>query len=40
MIRIGSNTDIGMNWNSSDCLGMNSYPILSPALLSVGIEQV
>ena len=30
MIRIGSDTDIGINWNSSDCLGMNSYPILSP----------
>ena len=30
MIRIGSDTDIGMNRNSSDWLGMNSYPILSP----------
>ena len=30
MIRIGSDTDIGMNWNSSDWLVMNSYPILSP----------
>ena len=29
MIRIGSDTDIGMNRNSSDWLGMNSYPILS-----------
>ena len=30
MIRIGSDTDIGINRNSSDWLGMNSYPILSP----------
>ena len=30
MIRIGSDTDIEMNRNSSDWLGMNSYPILSP----------
>ena len=30
MIRIGSDTDIGLNRNSSDWLGMNSYPILSP----------
>ena len=29
MILIGSDTDIGMNRNSSDWLGMNSYPILS-----------
>ena len=35
MIRIGSDTDIEMNRNSSDWLGMNSYPILSPGLLSV-----
>ena len=27
MIRIGSDTDIGMNRNSSDWLEMNSYPI-------------
>ena len=27
--RIGSDTDIGMNGNSSDWLVMNSYPILS-----------
>ena len=33
MIRIGSDTDIGMNRNSSDCLGMNSHPILSPRYL-------
>ena len=33
MIRIGSDTDIGMNRNSSDWLGMNSYPILFPGLL-------
>ena len=32
MIRIGSNADIGMNRNSSDWLGMNSYPILSPGI--------
>ena len=32
MIRIGSDTDIGMNRNSSDWLGINSYPILSPGL--------
>ena len=30
MIRIGSDTDIGMNRNSSDWLGMNLNPILSP----------
>ena len=30
MIRIGSDTDIGMNRNSSDWLGMNFNPILSP----------
>ena len=30
MIRIGSDTDIGMNRNSSDLLGMNFNPILSP----------
>ena len=35
MIRIGSDTDIGMNRNSPDWLGMNSYPILSPGLLIV-----
>ena len=29
MIHIGSDTDIRMNWNSSDCLGMNFNPILS-----------
>ena len=29
-IRIGSDTDIGMNRNSSDWLGMNFNPILSP----------
>ena len=28
MIRIGSDTDIGMNRNSSNCLGMHSYSIL------------
>ena len=33
MIRIGSDTDIGINRNSSDWLGMNSYPILSPGRL-------
>ena len=30
IFRIGSDTDIGMYRNSSDCLGMNCYPILSP----------
>ena len=30
MIRMCLDTDIGMNRNSSDWLGMNSYPILSP----------
>ena len=30
MIRIGSDTDIGMNQNSSDGLGMDFNPILSP----------
>ena len=33
IIRIGSDTDIGMNRNSSDWLRMNSYPILSPGQL-------
>ena len=32
MIRIGSNTDIGMNRNSPVWLRINSYPILSPVL--------
>ena len=32
MIRIGPDTDIGINLNSSDWLGMNSYPILSPGI--------
>ena len=32
MIRLDSDTDIGMNWNNSDRLGMNSYVILSPGL--------
>ena len=35
MFHIGSDTDFGMNWNSSDCLGMNSYPIISPGCISV-----
>ena len=35
VFRIGSDTDIGMNWNSSDWLGMKSYPILSPGKLTV-----
>ena len=30
MIHIGSDTDIGLNRNSSDTLGMNSYPIFPP----------
>ena len=30
---MGSDKDIGMNRNSSDWLGMNSYPILSPGYL-------
>ena len=30
MIRIGSDTDIGMNRNSSEWLGMNFYPKLLP----------
>ena len=30
MIRIGSDTDIGMNRNNSDWLGINFNPILSP----------
>ena len=30
MIRIDADTDIGINRNSSDWLGMNFYPILSP----------
>ena len=32
MIRVGSDTDIGMNRNSSDWLGKDSYPILSPGV--------
>ena len=32
MIHIGSDTDIGMDRNSSDWLGMNSYPILLPEM--------
>ena len=35
MIRIGSDTDIGMNRNGSDWLGMNSYPTLPPGLFSL-----
>ena len=35
MIRVGSDTDIGINRNSSDWLGMNSYPILSPGILRI-----
>ena len=34
MIRISLDTDIGINQNSSNWLGMNSYPILSPGLSS------
>ena len=34
MIRIGSDTDIRMNWNSSDWLGMNFNPILSPGFVT------
>ena len=30
MIRIGSDTDIGMNRNNSNCFWMNPYPVLSP----------
>ena len=30
MIRIAPDTDIAMNRNSTDWLGINSYPILSP----------
>ena len=33
MIRIGSDANIGMNRNSSDWFGINSYPILSPGSL-------
>ena len=33
MIRIGSDTDTGMNRNSSERLGMNSYPILSAGMV-------
>ena len=33
IIRIGSDTDIGMNRNSSYWLGMNFNPILSPGML-------
>ena len=35
-IRIGSDSDIGLNRNSSDWLGMNSYPILSPGQIFLG----
>ena len=34
MICIGSDTDIGMNQNSSDWLEMYSYPILSTGLVT------
>ena len=37
MIHIGSDIHIGINRNSSDCLVMNSYPLLSPGLLIYGI---
>ena len=37
MIRIGSDTDIWMNRNSSDWLGINSYPILSPGYILIMI---
>ena len=36
MIRIGSDTDIGMNRNNSDWLGMNSHPIFSPGTRTRG----
>ena len=35
MIRIGSDTDIGMNRNSSDWVGKNFSPILSPGLYRI-----
>ena len=38
MICIGSDTDIGMNRNSSDWFRMNSYPILSPGKSAEGIK--
>ena len=34
VFRIGSDTDVGMNRNSSDILEMNFNPILSPGSLS------
>ena len=40
MIRIGSDTDIGMNRNSSDWLGMNSYPLLSPEIVLKMIDLI
>ena len=33
MIRIGSDTDIGTNRNSSDWLGMYPNPILPPGII-------
>ena len=40
MIRIGSDTDIGMNRNSSDWLRMNFNPILSPGWLTRDFTQM
>ena len=39
MFRFGSDTDVGMNRNSSDWLGMNSYPLLSPGKIFDWINQ-
>ena len=39
MIRIGSDTDIGMIRNSSDRFGMNSYPKLSPGFKKANLQE-
>ena len=34
-LRIGSETDSGIAWNSHDLFGLNSNPILSPGMILV-----
>ena len=34
-LRIGSETDSGIAWNSYDLFGLNSNPILSPGMILV-----
>ena len=40
MVHIESDTDIGMNRNSSNLLGMSSYPILSPGMTRTSYEKM